>query len=231
MNRWQAIVFDLDDTLYPEQQYVMSGFNAVATWAESHLGIPTNQGFDELVALFRAGVRRDTFNRWLSEHNISPDKVVPELVKIYRLHTPNISPFPDTPDLLALLDEQHRLGLVSDGYLEVQQRKWAALGLAEHFDAIVFSDELGRDNWKPSIKPFLTILTRLGIKNPDSAVYVGDNPLKDFCGARQIGMSTVWFQRSDSEYGHLVPPSEEYAPDFEVRTSRELIQLLKMTEK
>ena len=39
MSRLEAVVFDLDDTLYPEADYVLSGFQAVADWAEVHLGI------------------------------------------------------------------------------------------------------------------------------------------------------------------------------------------------
>jgi FMN phosphatase YigB (HAD superfamily) len=35
---WQGIVFDLDDTLYPERGYVLSGFKAVASCAEARLG-------------------------------------------------------------------------------------------------------------------------------------------------------------------------------------------------
>jgi len=41
---------------------------------------------------------------------------------------------------------------------------------------------------------------------PSTIVHVADNPLKDFLGARQVGMFTVHLRRPDSEYGHLAPP-------------------------
>jgi len=68
--RWRAVVLDLDDTLYPEAAYVRSGFRAVAGRAEGTLGIPAPEGERELVSLFEAGVRGDTFDRWLAARGL-----------------------------------------------------------------------------------------------------------------------------------------------------------------
>jgi putative hydrolase of the HAD superfamily len=213
VSKWQAIVFDLDDTLYPEKAYVLSGFQAVARWAAEHLGIPTGQGLAELKRLFERGVRGDTFNRWLAEHNLASDSVVPQLVQVYREHKPALAPFPKVPGLLESLRQRYRLGLISDGHLAVQRRKLAALDLARHFDAIVFSDEWGREAWKPSIKPFKIMLQRLGVK-ASQTVYAADNPLKDFWGARQVGISTIWIRWPGGEYTHLDPPTSRHAADL-----------------
>ena len=217
----QAIVFDLDDTLYPERTYVLSGFRAVSTWAEEHLGIPQHQGFAELRRLFDQGVRGDTFNRWLDSHEINPDDWVTQMVQVYREHNPQIAPYPEVPELLQRLRPRYRLGLVSDGYAEVQRRKLATLGLTSCFDVLVFSDEWGREAWKPNSWPFEIILERLGITGPE-AVYVADNPSKDFLGAREVGMWTVRVRRWDGLYSHLEPPAFEYAPDVEIETLSDL---------
>lgn len=221
MSRWQAIVFDLDDTLYPERDYVFSGFRAVAGWAEAHLGIPAVQGLAELKRLFEAGVRGDTFNRWLAAHGLAPDSLVPQLVQVYREHEPTLVPFPEVPDLLNSLRQRYRLGLVSDGYLAVQQRKLAALDLAHHFDAIVFSDVWGPEAWKPNAKPFEAILQQLAA-DADKSVYVADNPTKDFLGARQAGMFTVRIRRPNGEYTHLGPPTAQHAPHWTIASLSKL---------
>lgn len=225
MNRWQAIVFDLDDTLYPERDYVFSGFRAVAAWAEAQLGIPAGQGVAELRYLFEQGVRGDTFNRWLAAHDLGPDSLVPQLVQVYREHEPRLVPFPEVPQLLASLHRRYGLGLLSDGYLPVQQRKLAALGLAHHFDAVVFSDEWGRAAWKPSIKPFQAVLQRLAV-DAENSVYVADNPAKDFLGARQVGTFTIWVRWSGGEYTHLDPPSPQHAPHLTLTSLLELEQFV-----
>ena len=218
---WRAIVFDLDDTLYPERVYVLSGFRAVAAWAEVHLGIPATLGIAELRQLFDDGVRGDTFNHWLESHGFQPDVWVPQMVQVYREHNPHIEPYAEVPGLLQHLRAHYRLGLVTDGYTEVQKRKLAALGLTSCFDALVFSDEWGREAWKPNTWPFETVLDRLGVTGPE-AIYVADNPTKDFLGARQVGMWTVRVRHPDGLYSHLEPPSPEHAPHVEIETLSDL---------
>lgn len=225
MNRWQAIVFDLDDTLYPERDFVLSGFRAVAEWAESHLGLQRDRGYANLCTLYESGARGDTFNRWLVAHGQLDAALPAQLVQVYRQHTPQLTPFAEAPVVLQRLHGRYRLGLVSDGYLDVQRGKLAALGLTHYFDAIVFSDEWGRDAWKPSVLPFQAVLQRLAV-SAAMAVYVADNPLKDFLGARQVGMFTVRIQRSGGEYSHLVPPTPQHAPDQTIQDLTELENLL-----
>lgn len=214
MSNWRAIVFDLDDTLYLERDYVFSGFRAVASWAAKPLAIPVEQGYAELVDLFTAGVRGDTFDRWLAGHR-QPPSLVPQLVDVYRQHEPVLRPLPGIPALLASLRRQVALGLVSDGYLEVQRRKLAALGLAHYFDAIVFSDQWGREAWKPSLRPF-TIVTELLAVTGSEAVYIADNPAKDFLGARQAGLHTIWLRHSGGDYVDQAPPTAAHAADIVV---------------
>jgi putative hydrolase of the HAD superfamily len=225
VSKWQAIVFDLDDTLYPERDFVLSGFRAVAQWVETHLSVQRDQGYANLCALYESGVRGDTFNRWLAAQGITGEALIPQLVQVYRQHPPCLIPFHEAPELLIRLHRHYRLGLVSDGYLDVQRRKLAALGLEPHFDAIVFSDEWGRDAWKPSIKPFQAVLHRLDV-TPSSAIYVADNPLKDFLGARQVGMFTVRIQHPGGEYAYLAPPTPQHAPDHTINKLTELERLL-----
>ncbi|MCX6049330.1 MAG: HAD family hydrolase [Chloroflexi bacterium] len=236
MNRWQAIIFDLDDTLYPEHDYVLSGFQAAAHWAEAQFGINSVIGFDYLQTLFRSGVRGDTFNQWLmhfgllSHHN-TPDnaqRLVAQLVEAYRIHEPTLCPFPEVTLYLPKLHQQYRLGLVSDGYLEVQQRKLAALGIAHYLGAVVFSDQWGRTAWKPSTTPFKAVLEQLNV-TASEALYIADNPLKDFYGPRQLGMATIWLKHSSGDYTKQEPPSPDYAPDIILNTWAEFKRFLMET--
>lgn len=228
MSGWRAVAFDLDDTLYPEREYVLSGFRAVAAWAHTNLNIPAEKGVDSLSRLFSEGVRGDTFNRWLFLHQVEPKaSLIDKLVHIYRSHEPKIKPFPEVPTLLSTLKKKYRLGLISDGHLSVQQSKLNALHLASFFDAIVLSDEWGRDYWKPSTRPFEIILGKLGVEGKD-AVYVGDNPLKDFLGARRLGMTAVWVRRPGGEYSHLTPPSHAHAPHSIFSSLFQLVSHLKV---
>lgn len=214
MPRLRVIIFDLDDTLYPEREYVRSGFRAVAAWVEGRLGLRAGEAFDGLEALFGAGVRGDTFNRWLADRDVSDDGVVAEMVEVYRGHFPSITPYHGVPELLSRLRADHKLGLLSDGDGGVQRRKLEVLGLVDAFDTVLFSDTLGRGSRKPSPRPYEAVLVALGVTGPES-VYVSDNPTKDFLGARLAGLSSIRLRMPGGIYAGLEPESPDHAPDLE----------------
>jgi len=194
---WRAVLFDLDDTLYPESSYVRSGFRAVAEWAECNVGKPAQSVFEDLCQIFAQGERRHTFDVWAQAHGFDDSDLVLHMVRVYRTHAPTISLYRDAQSVLASLRQDALIGLVTDGTGSVQRRKVESLRLTTYLDAIVYSDDLGRVNWKPSTAPFELILSRLGDVAATDAIYVGDNPAKDFSGCRDMGMFTVRVRRPD----------------------------------
>jgi putative hydrolase of the HAD superfamily len=221
---WCAVVFDLDDTLVAERDFALGGFRAAAARAAVGGGVAAERAYDELVALYRSGVRGTTFDRWLAARG-GLGVTVDELVDAYRHHTPTLTPLPGVEGLLEELKRVYRLGLVSDGLVAVQERKWLASGLAPYFDAVVFSDALGRDAWKPSPRPFLAVSEALAIP-PAECVYVGDNPAKDFRGARAAGMRSVWARHAGGEYDGSTVSGAEDQPDWTTCSIEELAGVL-----
>jgi len=213
--RWQAVVFDLDDTLYPEREYVLSGFRAAAAWAAATYGVDEAAAVRALTTLFESGVRGNTFDLWRTGLNL-PSESVSGMIRGYREHMPSLRPFPEVEPLLTRLRPHVKTGVVSDGWAAVQRRKLAALALEKRFDAVVCSDELGgRAFWKPSTAPFEAVLQQLGVA-PSQAVYCADNCAKDFFGARALGMSTVRVVRAGAEYFSVQPEGPDWAPDLEI---------------
>jgi putative hydrolase of the HAD superfamily len=229
VSRWRAVVFDLDDTLFAERDYVLSGFAAVTRWAERRTGEPADAVLEALATMFRRGVRGDTFNRWLAARGLDP-ALAAEMVEVYRSHRPAIRPFPEVPPLLEALRRSTKLGLVSDGYAAVQRAKFDALGLGGYFDAVVFSDEMGRDCWKPSTRPFERVLGLLGVPAAE-AVYVGDNCTKDFLGARRAGLATICCTHAGGDYCGTVPPTPEHAADLALESLADLRRALGVAEQ
>lgn len=214
MKRWDTVIFDLDDTLYAERDYVYSGFRAVSAWGGPHWEIPSDRVYAGLVQTFESGARLNTFDTWLSANHLPPDRYVTEMVQVYRRHEPTLSPFSGITDLLGRIGRHSRLGLLSDGTHAVQRRKLAALGIAHHFETVVFSDEWGRDAWKPSTRPFEAVMSRL-TASPERSVYVADNPQKDFLGARRSGLTGIRLRHSNGLYRDEEPRSADHAPDQE----------------
>ncbi len=191
-----TVIFDLDDTLYDEVEYCRSGFAAVAEFLAGRDGTPTaGLIFATLWDHFVTGNRSRTFNAALDELGVGYDqRRIGELIDVYRNHVPEIELPPDSRDVLAELSTRYTLALLTDGFLPAQQLKVQALGIERYFASIVYTEQLGRDCWKPSPAGFEKVLEILNAR-PDSAVYVADNEKKDFIAPNRLGFVTVQLLR------------------------------------
>ncbi len=197
-----AVIFDLDDTLYDEVEYCKSGFWACAEFLNETLeDISPEDIFNTFWEQFCTGNQTRTFNGALEKLDIPyNDELIEELIRTYRNHTPQITLPQDSLDVLKSLKKKYKLALLTDGFLPAQQLKVRALKIEKFFDSIVYTEELGREFWKPSPAGFEKILHTLKIK-AENAVYVADNEKKDFIGPIQLGMMTIHLIRD----AHLQP--------------------------
>ena len=123
-----CIVFDLDDTLYLERDYVRSGFNAVGRWADTALGL--GDCAERAWRAFEAGVRGTTFQVVLTEAGCTPDTaVIDEMVRVYRNHSPVISLPADSLHCLQELRKYAVFAVITDGPADSQQAKCRSLSL------------------------------------------------------------------------------------------------------
>ncbi|MCH5162006.1 MAG: HAD-IA family hydrolase [Clostridiales bacterium] len=183
----KAVVFDLDDTLFPEREYVASGFAAVSEAVEAEHGISGAK--EEFCALF-AENKEGVFDRFCEKHNLD-GQAAKKMTELYRGHAPDISLHDEIKSVLKeLKNKGYKLGIVTDGRPNGQRKKIEALGLSALVDEIIITDELGGKEFrKPNPTAFEKMSTLLGVPL-DQMMYVGDNPKKDFAiGAH--GVTTV----------------------------------------
>lgn len=187
-----GVVFDLDDTLYPEKQYVRSGYKAVAKllgdetladrlWEYFEAGKPA---IDELMDSLGCVERKD------------------ECLEAYREQTPEISLYDDVDGMIQRLKGRGiKVGIITDGRVSGQKKKIQALGLDKKIDDIIITDELGGVQFrKPCDIAFRIMQQRWRIPF-EQMVYVGDNVEKDFQAPRQLGMRSIWVQNEDGLHG------------------------------
>ena len=190
----RCVVFDVDDTLYLERDYVRSGFRAVDAHLRERHGAA---GFFERAwAAFEQGVRGRTFDEVLPQLGLSPGReLIAELVEVYRRHRPQIDLLPDAR---AALEAARRAGwavaVVTDGPMASQSAKVAALGLARWADPVVLTAALGEGFGKPHPRAFRLVVERIGCRG-EQCVYLADNPAKDFAGPKGLGWRTVRVRR------------------------------------
>ncbi len=198
-----TIVFDLDDTLYPEVAFVRSGFAAVA----AEWGLPCEVESD-MWKWFESG--EQVFDRLIEDRRLGTDPA--DLLDTYRLHDPQIALAPGVEAILTdLVSIGCRLACVTDGRSVTQRNKLRALGVLDMFDPIVISEEIGTS--KPDVANFQAVQTA----HPDanSFTYIADNPIKDFVGPNTLGWRTIQVRNTRTR---IHPEPDPLPPEHRPRT-------------
>ena len=187
----KAVVFDLDDTLYMEEEFVEHGLKNAANVAETVYGIANAN--EKIRTLYQES-KVNVFDRVVKAEKIKDEEsAVAGLVKAYRNCEPkNLHCNPGVLDLLKTLKKKGvRTGIITDGFADVQKSKIKALGIQEYIDKIVITDELGGVQCrKPNPIGFEKMLKMLDVK-PQEMVYIGDNPNKDFAIKKYLPIITA----------------------------------------
>jgi len=226
-SRWpvHTVVFDLDDTLYAEKDFVHGGFAAVDAWLRAN---HDTSGFEaEALKLFVAGHRGRIFNEALELLRLqATPELVAAMIEVYRSHRPLLQLFLDAAQVLQWATGAGlAVALITDGFASVQRRKIEALGLDKQIACCVVTDELGgKAFWKPHPAAFLRVMdVHPGI--PAGYVYVADNPRKDFIAPRQLGWRSIRIRRAGAEQARYEGAVHENA-EVEISSLSDLPKLL-----
>lgn len=185
----EAVIFDLDDTLYRERRYALSGFAAVSHELQVRHGIPAGDAFRTLASACRGGRRQAAFQELCERFGLD-FREVPRLVHLMRMHTPRLRLTRAARDVLTTVRKAQPVAILTNGLPNVQVRKIAALGIEPLVDAVIYATEHGNGAGKPDPAPFLAVCARLGV-HPRECVFVGNDPIRDVAGARAVGMRTI----------------------------------------
>ncbi len=179
-NKKDFIVFDLDDTLYKEVDYLRSAYNHIA---------------NILLPELKKDISSEMF-KWYQNNESTFDKIkskykcamtIKEMVYEYRYHKPSIKlDLPTQKIINQLKDNAIKIGVITDGRGISQRNKLEALGIENLFDHILISEEFGSE--KPSEKNFNFFVDKfLGYQ----FTYIGDNFAKDFVTPNKLGWRTI----------------------------------------
>ena len=182
LSQYDVIVFDLDDTLYNEIEYVKSGYQYLSDHIKRLYGKSTETLFFDCLDVGNS----DTIGEVLKQYDL-PACIKNDLIYLYRYHTPSINLNNGVKSLLDYLFENNKpLYIVTDGRSITQRQKIEALEINDYFQDVFISQEIGVK------KPDTTSFNLIGSHYPASKiVYIGDNPAKDFIAPRKLGWKTI----------------------------------------
>ena len=203
-----VIVFDLDDTLYDEIDFVKSGFKEISKYLQD------DKCYDFMLDEFYKNGSGKVFNKLIE--NFDLDIPLQKLIEIYKFHKPDINLSKDSIELLKFA-QNYKMVLISDGHYITQKNKFDILGLDKYIDYSIFTDFYHTK--KPQLKPFEMVIKKCP---NESYIYISDNPKKDFIAPNRLGWSSIRYQNKIGFY-------KEYKSDatYEVENRLDIIEILK----
>lgn len=178
INDSKSIIFDLDDTLYNELDYLKSAYKEIAKTIDR---LKWLEIYSWMFSLYRNN--NNVFDKINTKYGIDQQ----ELKALYRSHCPNIEPFNGVIDFFEKIKNKNgKIGIITDGRKLTQNNKLEALGIKEYLDCVVISEEIGTE--KPAIKNYQSITNVLKSK---SYTYVADNLRKDFITPNKLGWDSL----------------------------------------
>ena len=190
----KAVVFDLDDTLYGEKEYIRSGYSVVAEV------IPQVENAER--KLWQAFLKKKpAIDEVLSLEGIYTEENRKRCLMAYRSHKPDVHLYDGVMEVLSKIRSNgYKLGIITDGRPEGQRAKIQVLGLERYVDNIIVTDELGGVKYrKPNEAAFIQMADGLNVAFTQMC-YVGDNIKKDFIAPQKLGIRSVWFRNKDGLY-------------------------------
>jgi HAD superfamily hydrolase (TIGR01509 family) len=184
----RALLFDLDDTLYPRDTFVDSGFAAVSEYVAAHWSCSAPELLETLRSARRSARGRE-FQALCRSHEL-PSDILPTLIDVFRRHRPAIALPADVRGMLHRARcDGWRLGIITNGDPAVQKQKVSALELSRLCDCVVYAEEHVAGG-KPHPFAFHAALRALDL-SASAAVMAGDDPLRDTRGARLAGVHAI----------------------------------------
>lgn len=214
------IVFDLDDTLYKEIDFLHSAYYEIAEMLKDSFGLPDI--YNWMVGLYKRN--KDVFGEITTHFHIPITKR--ELLSIYRNHIPKITLSKEVEWTLEKLSDAYPLGLITDGRSVTQRNKIKALGLMRYLkkeDHLIISEEY--QSRKPEERNY-SYFQNLYPKS--RFMYVGDNVEKDFLAPNRLRWTTVCLLDDGRNiHSQSFEKPMGYLPQFKIHTIEDIFIILK----
>lgn len=219
----KAVLWDLDETLYSRREAARRMFPGLfrACLYEGRSDAFIEEAADYMMTQVKRNsmIHEDGFRALLQRYPADKPYVYADCFAYYYAHMRDyVAPDAQTVEILKKLRAQGlKMAIVTNvvpELLEHQKKKVQKLGIADLFDAIVYSAEFGIH--KPDRRIFDHAAQLLGVSN-EECLFVGDDPDSDVAGALNAGMEVVWLNHWNTDSPlcreprvHRVSRVEEY---------------------
>lgn len=197
---YQAILFDLDDTLFNlrgcealalRRTLKSAGLlpRSSADFVERYAAISSKywaaRSADGCTQYTRENVIEISWRDFLTQQGLSVEMAQPLAAQFWKAFCRSSALNPGADEVLRELSTAYRLGMITNGYSDSQRGRLKAAGLADTFDPLLISEEVGIQ--KPDKRIFDMALTKLNM-GAEAVLYVGDSISHDREGCLRAGI-------------------------------------------
>ena len=123
---------------------------------------------------------------------------------------------PGAKALISALTGQVKMGIITNGFTELQHVRLEKTGLKDVFSPLIISEQVGVA--KPDIAIFEHALTHMGHPQREQVLMVGDNPHSDILGGMNAGFDTCWLNSERAPLPKGIEPSYEVTSLTQLQT-------------
>lgn len=214
----KIVVFDLDDTLYKEIDFLISAYAEIASWIKQEY--KTVEVYSYMLESYKS--KKDAFSCLIKEFDLPINTA--SLLNKYRAHFPHISLSKEVHETLAYLYKTtYAMGIITDGRELTQMNKIKALDLENYFlkENCIISETFGYS--KPSLNAFIFFQQKYG---EGFYYYIGDNTQKDFIAPNALGWATICLQDDGNNIHKQTFMAEDMKPEYIVSSLKEIISIV-----
>lgn len=127
-------------------------------------------------------------------------------------------PLDGARDLLdTLLANNVKMGIITNGFTELQKIRLDRTEFSHYFELIVISEQVGIA--KPDKRIFEYTFSMMGEVDLEKVLMVGDNPDSDVLGGMNVGIDTCWLNVARNPCPEGIKPTYDVASLFELKTT------------
>ncbi|MEI5907952.1 HAD family hydrolase [Bacillus spongiae] len=196
MRDYQAMIFDLDDTLLNRDKAVEKMFLMILDKCYEEVNHSRKK---EMLQKFKEYDQR----RYGQSDKINVlESLFDEFSPKYRMPRHDIQDFwnqhfpycfsinQNTINIINIIKKHVKVAIVTNGATQRQRAKINNTNLNSCFDTVIISEEVGFS--KPDKRIFELVLNKLKVE-PDATLFVGDDIERDIDGCQNVNIKGIWF--------------------------------------
>lgn len=210
MTNWDWIFFDADETLFTfdsfsglQRMFLDYSVTFTADDFQDYQAVNKPLWVDyQNGAITSLQLQHMRFESWASRLRVNSG----DLNEAFMTAMAEIcAPLPGAVSLLNALKGKVKMGIITNGFTSLQQRRLERTGLSDYFDLMIISEEVGVA--KPDRRIFDYALEQAGNPDRSRVMMVGDNASSDVLGGINAGLATCWLNAHQQELPAGISPT------------------------